>query len=48
MGTDKFGANDWLIADMRQRYLADPTSVDERWRAYFQALGVTPDPSTPV
>ncbi len=41
MGTDNFGANDWLIADMRQRYLADPTSVDDSWQKYFHAEGTS-------
>ncbi|HEY5685262.1 MAG TPA: multifunctional oxoglutarate decarboxylase/oxoglutarate dehydrogenase thiamine pyrophosphate-binding subunit/dihydrolipoyllysine-residue succinyltransferase subunit [Acidimicrobiia bacterium] len=30
------GSNDWLIEDMRERYLADPDSVSESWRAFFE------------
>ena len=30
------GPNDWLIEDMRERYLADPDSVSESWRAFFE------------
>lgn len=36
-GAGQFGANDWLIDEMRERYLTDPTSVDASWAAYFQA-----------
>ncbi len=32
-----FGANDWLIEEMREQFLADPGSVDPAWVAYFQA-----------
>jgi 2-oxoglutarate dehydrogenase E1 component len=30
-----FGANEWLVADMYDRYLADPASVDESWHEFF-------------
>ncbi|WP_109473845.1 multifunctional oxoglutarate decarboxylase/oxoglutarate dehydrogenase thiamine pyrophosphate-binding subunit/dihydrolipoyllysine-residue succinyltransferase subunit [Ornithinimicrobium cavernae] len=30
-----FGANEWLVEDMRERYLADPASVDVAWREFF-------------
>ncbi|MCK0112308.1 multifunctional oxoglutarate decarboxylase/oxoglutarate dehydrogenase thiamine pyrophosphate-binding subunit/dihydrolipoyllysine-residue succinyltransferase subunit [Ornithinimicrobium sp. F0845] len=32
-----FGANEWLVEDMRERYLADPSSVDVAWREFFAA-----------
>lgn len=34
--TDDFGANDWLIEDMRERYRADPGSVPQQWAVFFQ------------
>ena len=36
-----FGANDWLVEEMQERYLADPTSVDQAWIEYFTKNGVT-------
>ncbi len=30
-----FGANEWLVADMYERYQADPGSVDEAWHDFF-------------
>ncbi len=32
----QFGANDWLIEEMYEQYVADPTSVDARWAEYFR------------
>ena len=37
-----YGANDWLIDEMREQYLADPTSVDETWREFFAKEGQKP------
>jgi len=34
--TSDFGANDWLIEEMFERYQADPASVDAAWAAYFR------------
>jgi len=31
-----FGANDWLVDEMYEHYLADPTSVDPVWVEYFK------------
>ncbi len=31
-----FGANDWLIEEMYERYAADPSSVDATWVDFFQ------------
>ncbi len=36
-GASDFGANDWLIEEMRERYLSDPRSVDAVWAEYFRA-----------
>ena len=30
-----FGANEWLVEDMYERYQADPSSVDEAWHDFF-------------
>jgi multifunctional 2-oxoglutarate metabolism enzyme len=34
-GAGAFGPNAWLVEDMYDRYLADPTSVSESWREFF-------------
>ena len=31
-----FGANDWLVEEMFERYQQDPTSVPSEWVTYFQ------------
>jgi 2-oxoglutarate dehydrogenase E1 component len=31
-----FGANDWLVDEMYEKYVADPTSVDPTWIEYFK------------
>jgi 2-oxoglutarate dehydrogenase E1 component len=49
-----FGPNEWIVDEMYQRYLADPTSVDPAWHDFFadykpaMASGsiVTPDEAT--
>ena len=33
-GTD-FGANEWLVEEMYERFLADPKSVDAAWHDFF-------------
>src|SRR3954469_23428973 len=46
-----FGPNEWIVDEMYQRYLADPSSVDPAWHDFFadykpaMATGsiVTPD-----
>jgi 2-oxoglutarate dehydrogenase E1 component len=30
-----FGTNEWLVEDMYERYLSDPTSVDAAWHDFF-------------
>ncbi|MCW2541366.1 MAG: kgd [Frankiales bacterium] len=30
-----FGANEWLVEDMYERYLADPKTVDAAWHDFF-------------
>ncbi|MDE0775609.1 MAG: multifunctional oxoglutarate decarboxylase/oxoglutarate dehydrogenase thiamine pyrophosphate-binding subunit/dihydrolipoyllysine-residue succinyltransferase subunit [Nocardioides sp.] len=34
-----FGANEWLVEEMREQYAADPGSVDPAWKAYFADEG---------
>ena len=30
-----FGPNEWIVEEMYQRYLNDPTSVDSAWHDFF-------------
>ena len=30
-----FGTNEWLVEEMYQQYLADPSSVDQAWHEFF-------------
>jgi len=39
-----FGANDWLVDEMYEQYLQDPSSVDPAWVEYFK----TNEPGTPA
>ena len=34
-GQADFGANEWLVEELYQRYLADPASVDRAWWSFF-------------
>ena len=45
-----FGANDWLVEEMFERYQADPTSVPTEWVTYFQnnPQAASPGSSAPV
>src|SRR5271165_2511932 len=36
-----FGANEWLVEELYQRYLADPGSVDRAWWSFFAAYQPT-------
>lgn len=42
-----FGANDWLIEEMREQFQRDPGSVDPAWATYFRNEAGTPGTSTP-
>ncbi|MFZ2624788.1 MAG: multifunctional oxoglutarate decarboxylase/oxoglutarate dehydrogenase thiamine pyrophosphate-binding subunit/dihydrolipoyllysine-residue succinyltransferase subunit [Propionibacterium sp.] len=44
--TDDFGANDWLIEDMRERYRADPSSVPQQWAVFFRNEDGAAHPAT--
>ena len=37
-----FGANEWLVEEMREQYASDSASVDPAWKAYFAAEGSAP------
>ncbi|MEU7981957.1 multifunctional oxoglutarate decarboxylase/oxoglutarate dehydrogenase thiamine pyrophosphate-binding subunit/dihydrolipoyllysine-residue succinyltransferase subunit [Micromonospora sp. NPDC049081] len=41
-----FGPNEWIVDEMYQRYLADPTSVDHAWHDFF--ADYRPPPATPT
>jgi 2-oxoglutarate dehydrogenase E1 component len=46
-----FGPNAWLVDDMYDRFLVDPTSVSESWREFFadyRAAPVPPPQGAPV
>jgi 2-oxoglutarate decarboxylase len=43
-----FGPNEWLVEDMYQRFLADPSSVDPAWHDFFadyRPAGEAPAPT---
>ncbi|AQX14746.1 alpha-ketoglutarate decarboxylase [Tessaracoccus lapidicaptus] len=42
---DSFGANAWLIDEMREAYQADPSSVDPEWRKLFETEGAPAQPT---
>ncbi len=44
MSAQDFGANDWLVDEMYEQYLQDPSSVDPAWVEYFK----TNKPGSPV
>ncbi|HEX3947430.1 MAG TPA: 2-oxo acid dehydrogenase subunit E2, partial [Acidimicrobiales bacterium] len=41
-----FGPNAWLVDDMYDRYVVDPSSVSESWREFFSDYRPTPLPPT--
>ncbi|MSY68251.1 MAG: multifunctional oxoglutarate decarboxylase/oxoglutarate dehydrogenase thiamine pyrophosphate-binding subunit/dihydrolipoyllysine-residue succinyltransferase subunit, partial [Actinobacteria bacterium] len=43
-----FGANDWLVEEMFERYQADPTSVPPEWITHFQNNPQAGTTSAPV
>ena len=40
-----FGPNAWLVDDMYERFLADPTSVSDSWREFFADYRPAPVPA---
>ena len=53
-GQADFGANEWLVEELYQRYLADPGSVDRAWWSFFADYhptlpnGTAPQSAAPV
>jgi multifunctional 2-oxoglutarate metabolism enzyme len=48
-----WGPNEWIVEDMYQRYLADPSSVDPAWHDFFAdyqpaPAATAPAPATPA
>lgn len=44
----QFGANAWLIDEMREHYRIDPSSVGADWAAFFEREAGNKAPSTPT
>ncbi len=44
-GRGSFGPNAWLVDDMFERFLADPTSVSESWKEFFDDYRPAPVPA---
>ena len=40
-----FGPNAWLVDDMYDRFLADPSSVSDSWREFFADYRPAPVPA---
>ena len=36
-GVAGFGANEWMVEEMRDAWRSDPASVGPRWRSLFEA-----------
>lgn len=45
-GNGSFGPNAWLVDDMYERFLADPTSVADSWREFFAGYKPSAVPSS--
>src|SRR3984893_12918054 len=41
-----FGPNAWLVDDMYDRFLVDPTSVSDSWREFFADYRPAPVPAS--
>src|SRR5579872_6610268 len=46
--TGSFGPNAWLVDDMYERFLVDPSSVSESWREFFADYRPAPVPAPQV
>ena len=44
----EFGTNVWLVDEIYQQYLADPTSVDQVWVDFFSDYDPTSASSAPA
>ncbi len=38
---DEFGSNDWLVDQMHEQYLKDPSQLSDTWRAFFESGGTS-------
>ncbi|CUR55920.1 Multifunctional 2-oxoglutarate metabolism enzyme (Includes: 2-oxoglutarate dehydrogenase E1 component; Dihydrolipoyllysine-residue succinyltransferase component of 2-oxoglutarate dehydrogenase complex) [metagenome] len=45
---EDFGANEWLVDEMFEKYTSDPTAVDPAWVAYFSTHGGPNGNGTPA
>ncbi|MDQ1738070.1 MAG: multifunctional 2-oxoglutarate metabolism enzyme [Pseudonocardiales bacterium] len=43
-----FGANEWLVEEMYERYLADPSTVDAAWHDFFADYRPTVGPARTI
>ena len=43
-----FGANDWLVEEMYERYQADPNSVEPSWIQFFKTYNSDSSTAAPV
>ena len=41
-GIAGFGANEWMVEEMRDAWRSDPASVGPRWRSLFEAEAAAP------
>src|SRR3712207_366351 len=39
--SEEFGANEWLVEEMYERFQADPGSVDDAWVDFFRTRGTS-------
>jgi multifunctional 2-oxoglutarate metabolism enzyme len=43
-----FGANEWLVDEMYERYLSDPTSLEPSWIEFFKTYNPNSSASAPI
>jgi multifunctional 2-oxoglutarate metabolism enzyme len=43
-----FGANEWLVDEMYERYLSDPTSLEPTWIEFFKTYNPNSSASAPI
>ena len=47
-GADEFGANEWLVEELYEKYVVDKNSVDESWWPTLEKYGATAGMQTPA
>ncbi len=45
---EQFGANEWLVDEMYERYLQDPSSLDKTWQDFFAQVSPSTQPGAAV